>query len=142
MIVSPRRPNSSGLLTRSAFTLLEVLVVVAILLVLASVGAVYGVRYMEDAKADATRMKMQTLSSSCKAYYNKTGNFPTALTDLIQPPDGNEPFVEGGMDAITDAWGQPINYSLEQPAGGGGEYVPVFRTQHGNRTVVWPNSAR
>jgi general secretion pathway protein G len=140
MIVS--RSPSSRLAARSAFTLLEVLVVVAILLVLASVATVYAVRYMEDAKADATRMKMQAISSACKNYYAKTGNYPQGLPDLIQPMDGAEPFLEGGVDAISDAWQQPIQFSIEQV--GGGEFVPVLRAQSpdGKRRVVWPASAQ
>jgi len=140
MIVTNRRPFAA----RSAFTLLEVLVVVAILLVLASVATVYAVRYLEDAKADATKMKMQAISGACKNYYAKTGNYPASLNDLIQPTDGAEPFLEGGLDAITDSWQQPIQFSVEQPAGGAGEYVPVLRAQSpdGRRRVVWPNSAQ
>lgn len=142
MLVSPRRPDANRLVARSAFTLLEVLVVVAILLVLASVATVYAVRYMEDAKADATRMKMQACSSACKNYYAKTGSYPQSLADLIQPMDGAEPFLEGGMEAITDAWQQPIQFSIEQV--GGGEFVPVLRSQSpdGRRRIVWPNSAQ
>jgi general secretion pathway protein G len=135
-----RRP---ALRRREAFTLLEVLVVVAILVVLASVASIYMFRYLEDAKADATRLKMQALQTACKTYAAKNdGNFPTDLTALIAPPDGADPFIEGGQDAITSSWGTPIQYSIEQ--GPGGEMTPVFRSQSsdGRRVAVWPNWAK
>src|SRR6478609_2417754 len=99
MIVrTTRRP---ALRTRDAFTLLEVLVVVAILVVLASVAGIYVFRYLEDAKADATVLKMQQLERACKNYAAKNdGNWPPDLTSLIAPPDGTDPFIEGGALAI------------------------------------------
>jgi len=135
-----RRP---GLRTREAFTLLEVLVVVAILVILASVAGISVFRYLEDAKADATVLKMQALERACKNYVAKNdGNWPQDLSLLIAPPDGAEPFIDGGALAIQSAWGTPIAYSIE--AGPGGEQTPVFRSQSadGRRMAVWPKWAR
>ena len=128
---------------RGAFTLLEVLVVVAILVVLASVAGIYVFRYYEDAKSDATVLKMQQLERACKNYMAKNdGMWPTDLTLLIAPPDGTDPFIEGGQMAIMSAWGTPIVYTIEQ--GPGGEQTPVFRSQSsdGRRIAVWPKWAR
>ena len=48
------RPNTaSRVAARSAFTLLEVLIVVAILVVLASVSSIYVFKFLHDAKVDA-----------------------------------------------------------------------------------------
>lgn len=138
-----RNPKHSALRTREAFTLLEVLVVVAILVVLASVAGIYVFRYLEDAKADATVLKMQQLERACKNYATKNdGEFPPDLVSLIQPEDGTDPFIEGGESAIMSAWGTPIEYSVEQ--GPGGEITPVFRSQSsdGRRNAVWPKWAR
>ncbi|MGL4420609.1 MAG: prepilin-type N-terminal cleavage/methylation domain-containing protein [Gemmataceae bacterium] len=128
---------------RSAFTLLEVLVVVAILVILAGVASVGIFRFLEDAKEDTTKMKMQQLSTQCRAYAAKNGgDFPQSLNDLISPPDGQQPFLEGGMDAITSAWGTPIQYSIETDQGG--SPVPVFRSQSadGKRRAVFPKWAQ
>jgi general secretion pathway protein G len=134
--------HPAALRRRSAFTLLEVLVVVAILVVLASVAGIYIFRYLEDSKQDATVLKMQQLERACKNYAAKNGGyFPDDLTQLIAPIDGTDPFLEGGADAITSAWGTPIIYQVEQ--GPGGEIAPVFRAQSedGRRVAVWPRWA-
>lgn len=143
-----RNPKHSALRTREAFTLLEVLVVVAILVVLASVAGIYVFRYLEDAKADATVLKMQQLERACKNYATKNdGEFPPDLVSLIRPEDtmqggAPDPFIEGGESAIMSAWGTPIEYSVEQ--GPGGEITPVFRSQSsdGRRVAIWPKWAR
>jgi general secretion pathway protein G len=135
-----RRP---ALRRREAFTLLEVLVVVAILVVLASVAGIYVFKYLEDAKADSTVLKMQQLERACKNYAAKNdGNWPTDLTELIRPTTSPDPYIEGGEAAILSTWNTPIMYSVEQ--GPGGEMAPVFRAQSadGRRTAVWPVWAR
>jgi general secretion pathway protein G len=137
-----RVTRRSALRRRDAFTLLEVLVVVAILVVLASVAGIYIFRYLEDSKADATVLKMQQLERACKNFAAKNdGNFPPDLVSLIQPADQTDPFIEGGQDAITSAWGTPIAYAIEQ--GPGGEVTPVFRSQSadGRRVAIWPKWA-
>ena len=146
MIVSAVRPamiRGSATLRRPAFTLLEVLVVVAILVILASIGGVYMFRFLEDAKSDATVLKMQALENACKHFAAKNdGQWPPDLVSLIAPPDGADPFVEGGQLAIQSSWGSPINYAIQ--AGPGGEEVPVFHAQSpdGKRLAVWPKWAK
>lgn len=146
MIVSAARPaviRGSATLRRPAFTLLEVLVVVAILVILASIGGVYMFRYLEDAKQDATVLKMQALDKACKNYAAKNdGNWPADLRDLIQPVDGGEPFIDGGAESIMSSWGTPIQYTV-LPDPGGAE-VPVFRaaSSDGKRQAVWPRWAK
>lgn len=147
MIVSAVRPaliRGSATFRRPAFTLLEVLVVVAILVILASVGGVYFFRYLEDAKGDATLLKMKSLDNACKSYSVKNGGiWPQSLQELIQPADGNEPFVDGGSEAIQSGWQTPILYQLANHPETG-EEVPTFRAQsnNGKRVVTWPMWAR
>lgn len=139
MIIATNRDLRSR---RNAFTLLEVLVVVAILVVLASVASIYLFRYLEDAKADATKLKMQQLERACKAYATKNdGVFPASLQELIAPADGSDPYLEGGITAILDGWQQPINYN-PQAIGPVGEIGVSFSASYGKRFVYWPNWAQ
>jgi general secretion pathway protein G len=139
-----RTTRRSALRTREAFTLLEVLVVVAILVVLASVAGIYVFKYYEDAKADATVLKMQQLENACKAYAAKNdGNWPQSLQELVQPSQTSpDPYIEGGPAAILSSWNTPINYTISQ--GPGGEQAPVFQAQSsdGRRVAIWPVWAR
>lgn len=133
-----RVPQQRSLHTRKAFTLLEVLVVVAILVVLASVAGIYVFRYLEDAKVDATQMKMRALEQACKSYALKNGgSFPENLQLLIAPPDGGSPFMEGGNQALLDSWGNQINYQVTTFSTG--ETSPQFSTvSPKGQSIVWP----
>jgi general secretion pathway protein G len=138
MIIRVNRSNRGpAFRRREAFTLLEVLVVVAILVVLASVAGIYVFRFLEDSRVDATRLKMQALDRACKSYALKNGgSFPENLQMLVTPPDQGEPFVDGA-DMILDSWGNPINYEIRQYATG--EIGPFFSTvTPKGQTVFWP----
>jgi general secretion pathway protein G len=96
---------------RAAFTLLEVLVVVAILVVLASVASIYVFRYLDDAKKDKAYLQAKNIEKAAKAYLTKQSTDPdlpelTSVQQLIMPGNGGKPFLEGGSDAIKDPWGQ------------------------------------
>lgn len=99
---------------RSAFTLLEVLIVVAILVVLAGVSSIYVFRYLDDAKRDRVKADVRTLTTACEAYMrNNDGNPPQSLAELVQPPDNRKPYLPG-PEALLDPWGKEYQYN---PAG-------------------------
>jgi general secretion pathway protein G len=106
MVVRPPQPARAA--TRSAFTLLEVLIVVAILVVLAGVSSVYVFRYLEDAKVGRAKADCATLAKAAQAYEIQFGQLPESLQQLVQTPDGRKPFVE--PDALMDPWGKPYQY--------------------------------
>jgi general secretion pathway protein G len=117
---------------RSAFTLLEVLVVVAILVVLASVASIYVFRYLDDAKKDKAYLQAKAIEKAAKAYIVKQSNDPdlpelTSVQQLIAPGNGQKPFLEGGTEAIKDPWGQV--YQIRQAQDDvGGATIEVFTT--------------
>lgn len=137
MIARPvhrRLPASS----RSGFTLLEVLVVVAILVILASVATFAVVRYMRDAKLNQATLQMQKIEQACKAYFTQTGgNYPQSLQELVVPGQAGPPLLEGGADAITDPWGKPYNIDLESDSVGNQRLV-VFTTDDYGQRITWP----
>jgi general secretion pathway protein G len=96
---------------RSAFTLLEVLVVVAILVVLASVSSIYVFRYLEDAKIDKAKLQAANIAKAAKSYILKNNGSTEGLSlqALIQPP---RPFLEGGNEAITTPFGTPFDMQI------------------------------
>ena len=97
---------------RSAFTLLEVLVVVAIILVLASVSTVAVLQIREDNKSDIAKITATSLANSVKIYVNKKGERPGSLEDVLQFVDGNDP------SKLIDPWNQPYQIG-EQDNGTG-----------------------
>jgi general secretion pathway protein G len=131
MILRP--PTRSRRAARSAFTLLEVLIVVAILVVLAGVSSIYVFRYLNDAKVDAAKTGAVTLAKAAQAYEVRFGQLPESLQQLVQPPDGSKPFVE--PDALLDPWQQPYQYDPSGPRNGGLK-PDVFTTSPSDGQVV------
>jgi general secretion pathway protein G len=97
-------------LARAAFTLMEMLVVVAILVVLAGAAVPIYLNYLENAKRDRVKIDIKTLEQAVEAYYTRQGDYPPSLEALTQPaPDGTKATLE--PDAILDPWRQPYQYS-------------------------------
>jgi general secretion pathway protein G len=95
---------------RAAFTLMEVLVVVAILVVLAGIGGVIFLRAQEDAYRDIARIDLKSLTEACQAYARSHGGEnPQTLQELVQPSDGGRPYLEAKK--LLDPWGRPYQYN-------------------------------
>src|SRR5262245_41404772 len=122
---------------RAAFTLMEMLVVVAILVVLAGAGGVIYMRALGDAKKDTARAQCKLLAQTAQQYQLKYGDWPPSLDSLTQPTaDGGKPFLEAS--ALVDPWGRPYQYAVpgpHHPATG----EPDVWTQGGN--LADPNGA-
>jgi general secretion pathway protein G len=96
-------------LRRAGFTLMEVLVVVAILVVLAGTGGVVYMKYLDDAKKDIAKMNVQTIDDAVQSYKIRNGDYPTDLNVLTQPgQDGGAAVLEAKH--LLDPWGRPIVY--------------------------------
>jgi general secretion pathway protein G len=112
--------------TRTAFTLLEVLVVVAIIVMLAGVGGYYVLQSYEEAKLSRAKIDAEGLSNKVEEYKLKNGDYPATIDALTQPqPGGGGPLVP--PDKIRDPWGKA--YQLD-PSGqhNGGNKADVFTT--------------
>jgi general secretion pathway protein G len=102
--------HGSRAASRTAFTLLEVLIVVAILVILAGVGGVQLIKYLDEAKKDRARIDVKQLSSVVKTYEVKHGGPPASLDVLAQrDQDGGASYLET-TDALIDPWGQHYQY--------------------------------
>ena len=88
MVIRPQHPTRAA--RRAAFTLLEVLIVVAIIVVLAGVSSVYVFRYLEDSRVNRCKADVQTIAKAAQAYEIQFGQLPGSLTDLVQPPTGGK----------------------------------------------------
>jgi len=82
---------------RAAFTLLEVLVVVAILVILAGVASISVFRYLEDAKVSRAKADMQALEKAYKTYYSQKGNWPENPLEVAS-------LLEQGANAFQSPW--------------------------------------
>jgi len=101
-----RRSGASG------FTLIEVLLVVAILGILAGVVVVNFAGKQKKAMVDACRASIQNICTAVDMYEVDTGRLPPALNSLIQSdgsPNWRGPYIRGGLPK--DPWGNDYQYS-------------------------------
>jgi general secretion pathway protein G len=107
--------TTGGLLRRAAFTLMEMLVVVAIIVVLAGVGTVIFIRQramISAAKISAAKIRAKEIGNACEMYYRDTGNYPTNLQALLtrDPATKKGPWLNHAEDILSPINGQPFQY--------------------------------
>jgi len=103
---------------RSGFTLLEILIVVAIIVVVAGVGGVYLFGALDKGKADAAKAQMKALETAIEMYRLNNTNPPGSLELLLQADvnNGGVPYLKDSK-AIIDPWGAMYIYNYDGPAG-------------------------
>ena len=95
---------------RRGMTLIEILVVVAILGMLATAVTVAVLDQFEDAKVERARMDIASITQGLSTYYIKVGKFPTTgegLSNLVTPPKGRPMLTE----LPKDPWDTEYNYA-------------------------------
>ena len=96
---------------REGFTLLEVLLVLAILGVIAVMVVPQLMGRQQKANIDVTRSSIKGLESALKLYtVDHDGEYPQGdqevLEQLMQPTEETDPYVEN----VNDAWGEMLFY--------------------------------
>jgi len=96
------------------FTLIELMVVVAILGVLGLVVATNVLPYLTRSQQTAAKANIKTLSAALKAYKLNNFHYPENLEVLLEPDEKNadEPYLEGDS-ILYDPWDFPYIYFLE-----------------------------
>jgi len=105
---------------RAAFTLLEVLIVVAIIVMLAGAGVYYFLQRLESAKIDTAQAECKAIAAQCSMYYADYGQFPPNLETLTQvQPDGRGAYIP--PEKLLDPWKKPYQYDPAGPMNGGNQ---------------------
>ena len=97
---------------QKGLTLIEVMIVIAILGLLASVLVVAVVNQLDDAKIDAASVKLKSIESAVQMYkvkYNTVPSQADGLRKLLNPPKGRKPLLKSEKD-IRDPWDEEILY--------------------------------
>src|SRR5262245_43706879 len=97
---------------RRAFTLMEVLVVVAIIFILASVSTIVVFRYLDESKDRIAKAGVRTLDTAIKPHKTPHGDVPQTLEELTLPVDNKPAALE--ETALIDPWGRPFIYDVSQ----------------------------
>lgn len=104
---------------QAGFTLLELLLVMAILVVLAGLGTVAYTRIGNTANIRACKVQIKEIKNNCIAYKLQVGNYPRSLNDLVVLPSGMSegewggPFFQDGK-LPKDPWRKDYAYSANE----------------------------
>ena len=101
---------------RQGFTLMEVLVVVAIILILASLGGYYLIGQANEARKSAAKVQVRVLTQAAETYNLDHGGINPASLDILVQRDGSGkgPYLKN-RDALLDPWGSPYQYNQQGP---------------------------
>lgn len=105
----------------AGFSIMEVMLAVAIMGILAVMIGPSIVKKLGQVKENTTKSTMATLKSALQDYYTDIGHFPNksekGLDALVVRPKGKAakkwdgPYIEGESEIPTDAWGGEFEYN-------------------------------
>jgi general secretion pathway protein G len=109
-------PIPAGRGKDSGYTLMELLVVLAILGLLTAIATPFALHYLETAKVKAARAEIANLSAGLDMFKADVGRYPTTqegLDALLKAPAEAEnwdgPYVKKD-EGMRDPWGHAYNY--------------------------------
>ena len=109
--------NTSAMTRREAgFTLLEMLVVLAIMGLLAAIVAPQVLKYLGSSRVQTAKIQIHNITSALELYRLDVGRYPTSeegLNALVAQPSTasswSGPYLQEAS-ALKDPWGQPYLY--------------------------------
>ncbi len=108
----------------AGFTLVELLVVLVILGLVASIAGPNVMKYLGSSKAKTARLQLKEIESSLELFYLDTGQYPTTeqgLDVLIKNtagiPGWNGPYFKKA-ELPVDPWGHRYHYAFPGERGG------------------------
>lgn len=107
---------SRSLIPQHGFTLVEMLVVLAIIGLLIGLVGPRVLNSLSDAKVKTARIQMENLASSLEVFYLDNGRYPSSnegLAALVKKPSDlpnwSGPYLKNN-DIPVDPWGHPYSY--------------------------------
>lgn len=106
---SARRSDAVGTLSRDGFTLIEIIVVIAVISILA--GLLLGVSKYADRATKRARAKsdVEGIANRLSDYFVENGRFPASLKDITNMTAALS-YDTNGLPL--DPWGNPYEYSI------------------------------
>lgn len=132
--------RTSKPLVRSGFSLMEIMVVVAIIMILIGGGTVYYMNYKEQALATKAKTGVRTLETAVLGYQMRHNDLPSDLHVLLQPdPDTGKPYCDG--EVLMSPWSdRPYQYNPQGPNNNGLKPDIWVDSPNGKRIGNWPGA--
>jgi len=108
---------------QKGLTLIEVLIVLAILGIFAFIAVPSITRFLVTAKIKATETELSTIQSALELYYIELKKYPDSLDEIVK-----EKFL--GKEALNDGFGNPYNYK------------PVYQNNQPNQNYMLSSSGK
>ena len=107
-----RQNNEESRRRRAGFSLIEIMLVVAIMGMLAAMVAVGLGGKQKQARINAARTSIAAIATAVNLYEIDTGKLPDTLDNLLRgsgEPNWNGPYIQGGT-IQPDPWASPFTY--------------------------------
>ena len=107
-----KEENAAVLAMRAGFTLIEILVAVAIIGILGTIATINVTSFLERSRVTAAKEAVGNIKGAVLNYQIQSKKLPSDLRVLVTANGDEEPILEGGEGALEDPWGN--EYKLEK----------------------------
>jgi general secretion pathway protein G len=98
---------------RRAFTLMEMLIVVAIIVALAGIGAFYVLPQLAKSKEKIAKVSAENVSKALEAYKVDHGAYPNDIGALTVKDEAGGPYI--AAEGLLDPWGNQYQIDASGP---------------------------
>ena len=119
-----RRTRGSG---QAGFTLVEILLVVVIIGMLATIAAINVPKFLGQGREGKVKADINSISAAVEAYNMVEGKYPSSLSALTE---GNDPYLKS---LPKDPWGNEYQYST--PSSHAGHRFDIYSQGEGGRQI-------
>ncbi len=105
--------------SQTGMSLFELMIVLAILALVASIAAPRLTNHLSRAKSQSALLEIKSIAQSIDYFHLDTGRYPSeqeGLAVLHTRPQGavtwNGPYMEAQQDGFLDPWGAPYRYTF------------------------------
>ena len=102
--------ETKSLAARAGFTLVELLVVVAIIGVLGTIAIQNVTEHIRKANVTAAETSCRSIKEAVATYYMNKKKLPDNLRQLVEGTDDDPPILDGGDGVLIDPWDNEYKY--------------------------------